>query len=556
MTKRFSSQRALELILEESQEYSDVEEENSSRRSTTGSCWSSPRASHWNSRQTSLSKNGEIEWSSSPVGEPPHTAANIIRMVPGPTRFAVTHLQDIKSSFELLIPHTIQKIVLDMTNLEGSRVFGEQWEKVDMMHLHAYFGILILAGVYRSRGESTESLWDAETGRAIFRATMSLKTFRVFSRIIRFDNRESRSVRQRGDKLAAIRTVWDLWVDQLPRLYNPVPNVTVDERLVGFRGRCPFRQYMPSKPERYGIKIWAACDAVSSYAWNMQIYTGKPEGGAAERNQGTRVVLEMSQGLSGHNITCDNFFTSYNLGQELLKRKLTMVGTICKNRTELPPEVLTVKKRPVHSSNFMFTANTSLVSYIPKKGRNVLLMSTLHRDGKKSSQEDRKPEVILDYNATKGGVDNLDKLLACYSCQRRTLRWPLVVSYNMLDVSAYNAFTIWMAINPDWNQRKLQRRRLFLEELGKALVTPHMQRRQHVPRTPASLATVRRVTEATAVPPAPLGQPQPQASEESKTVGLDWIMWKPEDEQFKPSSKSTGSGTDDPGQRQLETLPP
>lgn len=48
--------------------------------------------------------------------------------------------------------------------------------------------------------------------------------------------------------------------------------------------------------------IWDACDAISSYAWNMQI-TGKPEGGAAERNQGTRAVLDMSQGLSGHNIT-------------------------------------------------------------------------------------------------------------------------------------------------------------------------------------------------------------------------------------------------------------
>ncbi|KAJ3594856.1 hypothetical protein NHX12_004161, partial [Muraenolepis orangiensis] len=28
--------------------------------------------------------------------------------------------------------------------------------------------------------------------------------------------------------------------------------------------------YIPSKPGKYGIKIWAACDARSSYAWNMQ----------------------------------------------------------------------------------------------------------------------------------------------------------------------------------------------------------------------------------------------------------------------------------------------
>ena len=100
--------------------------------------------------------------------------------------------------------------------------------------------------------------------------------------------------------------------------------MTVDECLVAFRGRCPFRQYMPNKPAKYGIKIWAACDAQSSYAWNMQVYTGKSPGEAPEKNQGMRVVLDMAEGLNGHNITCDNFFTSYALGEELLKREVTM----------------------------------------------------------------------------------------------------------------------------------------------------------------------------------------------------------------------------------------
>ncbi|KAL0984303.1 hypothetical protein UPYG_G00139690 [Umbra pygmaea] len=44
----------------------------------------------------------------------------------------------------------------------------------------------------------------------------------------------------------------------------------------------------------------------------------------------------------------------------------------------------------------------------------------------------------------------------------------------------------------------LQRRRLFLEELGKALVRPQIQRRQNVPRTPASAAIVRRIQEENA----------------------------------------------------------
>ena len=449
--------------------------------------------------KTFMSKNGEIQWSSSPnIRQTRMSAENIIKTVPGPTRMAVTRVTDIKSAFELVMPNSIQKIILEMTNLEGRRVFGEKWKELDKTHLDAYLGLLILAGVYKSKDESTASLWGAETGRAIFRATMSLETFHIFSRVIRFDNRETRAGRRERDKLAAVRTVWDKWVEQLPLLYNPGPNITVDERLVAFRGRCPFRQYMPSKPAKYGIKIWAACDAKTSYALNMQVYTGKAVGGAPEKNQGSRVVLDMAHGLRGHNITCDNFFTNYNLGQELLKRKLTMVGTVRKNRVELPAELLVIKNRAAQSSMFAFTDTTALVSYCPKKGKNVVLMSTLHNNAEISTREDQKPSMILDYNATKGGVDNLDKVTGSYSTKRMTARWPLVIYYNMIDVSAYNAFVIWTEIFPDWNVSKLYKRRIFLEELGKALVTPHIQRRQHLPRTPTAAATVREIQERTA----------------------------------------------------------
>ncbi|GLD62741.1 piggyBac transposable element-derived protein 4-like protein [Lates japonicus] len=123
----------------------------------------------------------------------------------------------------------------------------------------------------------------------------------TLSRVIRFDNRDTRPGHRQHDKLAAIREVWDKWVEGLPRIYNPSPDVTVDERLVAFRG--PFKQYMPSKPSKYGIKIWTTCDARTSYAWKMQVYTGKPADGVPEKNQGKRVVLKMTAGLKGHNIT-------------------------------------------------------------------------------------------------------------------------------------------------------------------------------------------------------------------------------------------------------------
>ncbi|XP_003368040.1 conserved hypothetical protein [Trichinella spiralis] len=97
-------------------------------------------------------------------------------------------------------------------------------------------------------------------------------------------------------------------------IYNSRAYITVDEQLTSFRCRCPFRQYMLKKPAKYGIKVWTLCEAKTSYAWNMQIYTGK----------------RASAGLKGNSITCYNFFISQELAMQLLKKKLTILGTLKK----------------------------------------------------------------------------------------------------------------------------------------------------------------------------------------------------------------------------------
>ncbi|KRZ02060.1 hypothetical protein T11_15453 [Trichinella zimbabwensis] len=76
----------------------------------------------------------------------------------------------------------------------------------------------------------------------------------------------------------------------------------------------------------------------------------------------------------------------------------------------------------------------------------------------------------------------MDKMLAPCTCQRMTARRPLVVSYNVIHVSANNGYLLWTHCNPQWNASKMYRRRLYLEELGKALVTPQIFRRKRLPR--------------------------------------------------------------------------
>lgn len=208
-------------------------------------------------------KNGKLVWS--PTNEetlrylPAATG-----LIPGPTHYAVARISDPISSFMLFLTDEIVQHIVVMTNQHGRRTL-DAWRDLDADEIRAYVGLIVLAGVYRSKHESTVSLWSEKSGRSIFRATMSHKRFRQISRAMRFDDKLSRPRRQ-DDRLAAFRQVWDLWTSRLSMLFNPDRNLTVDEQLVPFKGRCRFRQYMPKKPAKYGIKIWAACDAKTSYA--------------------------------------------------------------------------------------------------------------------------------------------------------------------------------------------------------------------------------------------------------------------------------------------------
>lgn len=329
---------------------------------------------------------------------------------PGPTQYAAAHISSLKSAFDLFITGEMVELLCKHTNLHGKQKC-EKWVDVDEVEMRAYIGILILAGVHRSRHEVTRGMWDEKTGRAIFRATMPLSRYSQINANIRFHDKLARPGRYRGDSLAGFHTLWEMWVARLPLMFNPGVDVCVGEQLVAFKGRCKFRQHVPRKPTKYGIKIWVMCDVATSYALGMQIYTGKPKETSQEVNQGMRVALDLTEGLRGHTVTCDTFFTSFALAEELLRRELALVGAIKRTKPELPPQLLAARQRQILSSVFAFTKTTMAVCYVPKRGKNILLLSTKHRKPAVSNRE-KQPAAILDYNKCKGSVDNLDKVCA------------------------------------------------------------------------------------------------------------------------------------------------
>ena len=93
-------------------------------------------------------------------------------------------------------------------------------------------------------------------------------------------------------------------------------------------------------------------------------------------------------------------------------------------------------------------------------------ISSMHYEPILAESEPFKPEIIQFYNQTKGGVDNLDKLVRTYSSIRKCNRWPVTLFFNLTDIAAYNALVCYVFTNPKYHKGKLSRRRFFLEVLA------------------------------------------------------------------------------------------
>jgi len=153
-------------------------------------------------------------------------------------------------------------------------------------------------------------------------------------------------------------------------------------------------------------------------------------------------VLDLTERLeAGRTVVTDNFFTSLQLLRDLCGRNLGLIGTVRKNRRELPKE-FTVKKSKAGSSMFGFNVDTTLVSYVPKKNKRVILVSSEHLQGDIDA-ETSKPDIIMAYSKSKGGVDHLDQMCGAYTTRKRTTRWPKCVFQHKIDVTAYNSFVLW-----------------------------------------------------------------------------------------------------------------
>ena len=129
-------------------------------------------------------------------------------------------------------------------------------------------------------------------------------------------------------------------------LYQPLMQLSVDERMVKSKVRTRFRQYIRNKPTKWGYKYWVLADP-TGYTIDFNIYCGSSN---QEESSGKGLAYDVVAKLitpfvsQGYQLFCDNFYTSTTLFSDLLKDGIAATGTLRTNRAGVPKEVQILKE--------------------------------------------------------------------------------------------------------------------------------------------------------------------------------------------------------------------
>ena len=250
------------------------------------------------------------------------------------------------------------------------------------------------------------------------------------------------------DPLYKLQPLIDMCHHNFLAHYVPAKEMSIDEAMVKYKGRIFFRQYMPKKPTKWGIKVWMIAESKTGYVSNFDVYLGKaPSSERAELGMAARVVLDISRPFHNtkRHLYFDNFFNSAVLMEELLKVGTYGCGTLRANRYPGPYKVgrASIKLRPGEIRQLQ---KGNLLATVWYDKRQVAILSTNCQPNETVTVQRRTkepphikdvdiPAPISTYNKYMGGVDLNDQMRSYYPSGRPGKKWWRYLLWFLLDVS-------------------------------------------------------------------------------------------------------------------------
>lgn len=300
------------------------------------------------------------------------------------------------------------------------------WKDTGFEELYSFIGIwLLMARVKKLR---IKEYWsrDVLLSTPIFGEVMSRDRFMLLLRMLHFsDNSANRG----DDSLFKIRKIIDTVRVTFRSAFNPYKKLCVDESLLLFKGRLSFKQFIPSKRSRFGIKTFVLCDCKTGYVLDFIVYTGTTTEIDVHNlgKSGDIVATLMKPYLErGHTLYVDNWYTSPALFLWLHNHRTAACGTVRSNRRNFPKLQKKLKRGELE---FMSTDTMLAIKWCDK--RDVFMLTTCNttemrdtgKTNRKTGEKVMKPQCVVDYNANMGAVDHSDMLLSSVASVRKSVKW-------------------------------------------------------------------------------------------------------------------------------------
>ena len=394
--------------------------------------------------------------------------------------------------FQIVFPEELIDLIVAETNRNAqqkqaaAKKIDKNWQPVNNNDIRAYLGIRLLQGIKVLPSERDYWSKNAYLGVKNIQDIMPRNRYLKINQYLHFN--DSSKAKPRGhedhDKLFLIRPLITKLDETFHDAYSPSKENAVDEGLVKFKGRLGFKQYMPLKPAKRGIKVWLRADSNTHYVSAFQVYTGRPAQGEPEIGLGARVVFDLSRDLVGGNyhLFFDNFFSSFTLLKRLKEEGIYATATTRKNRKAFPKEVKDAKLRNRGDSFSMQREGITACAWKDKKLVYFLTSgcqpsgdNTVNRRKKDGTIEEISAPPCVDlYNKYMGGVDYADQKRNDYRIPVKSRRWYRYLAFFLFETSVVNAF-ILRNLSP--NHTKITQKEFRLELIDK-LIGDHCTRKR------------------------------------------------------------------------------
>ena len=336
------------------------------------------------SKATRNNPANKITWvSKKPTNVGRTSAENVLKVKPGPSAAFQQALTPIEAWELFISPDIIQRIVFytnQKINYKNSlKTTCQPYSyPTDEIELKAYIGLRYFRGLEGKNQMNFRRLFKPSMGHQIFSSTMCLSRFQFLNVNICFDDAATRPERFDADRFAAFREIFEMFNTNCSEAMVPDGYLTIDETLYSCRIAVGFKQYNPSKPNRYGILFKSINSVNFPFTHRTVVYAGKPQGTPGQYYVPgiNPIVKSLVNGLSekvcidGNNITTDRLYTNFELCDWFLSKKITTIGTMMANKKGIPNELKKTDDREHLSYECLWQIENpriSLHSYVVEK---------------------------------------------------------------------------------------------------------------------------------------------------------------------------------------------